>query len=139
MHDLPSDPDLHRPLPRAAHGGARASRREGWFLGLLALGVPLTRMPFHGNFLYHSDSINFALALDRFDLAAHQPHPPGYILFVGLGKIIHHVLPDANLALVATANLFEIAAASFFFLLARTFFPFAIAAAGTVLFASQPF
>lgn len=33
------------------------------------------------------DSINFALGVQRFDVARHQPHPPGYPVFIGLAKI----------------------------------------------------
>ena len=32
------------------------------------------------------DSINFALGVRDFDVAKHQPHPPGYPVFVALGK-----------------------------------------------------
>ena len=32
------------------------------------------------------DSINFALGLRDFDVAKHQPHPPGYPVFVALAK-----------------------------------------------------
>ncbi|HXW01616.1 MAG TPA: hypothetical protein VEC93_24610, partial [Anaerolineae bacterium] len=48
-------------------------------VGLFALGV-LSRLPFTGDILYHWDSINFALSLQHFDVAAGQPHVPGYIL-----------------------------------------------------------
>jgi hypothetical protein len=33
------------------------------------------------------DSVNFALGVRRFDVAQHQPHPPGYPLFIGLAKL----------------------------------------------------
>ena len=33
------------------------------------------------------DSVNFALGVRDFDVARHQPHPPGYPVFVALGKI----------------------------------------------------
>jgi 4-amino-4-deoxy-L-arabinose transferase-like glycosyltransferase len=33
------------------------------------------------------DAFNFALALSRFDVAAHQPHPPGYPVFVFIASI----------------------------------------------------
>lgn len=33
------------------------------------------------------DSVNFALGVRRFDPAAHRPHPPGYPVYVALGKI----------------------------------------------------
>src|SRR6185503_43321 len=32
------------------------------------------------------DSINFALGVADFDVARHQPHPPGYPIFIALGK-----------------------------------------------------
>ena len=31
------------------------------------------------------DSINFALGLRHFDVAQHQPHPPGYPVYIGIG------------------------------------------------------
>ena len=33
------------------------------------------------------DSINFALGLRHFDPALHQPHPPGYPVFIALGRL----------------------------------------------------
>lgn len=33
------------------------------------------------------DSINFALGLHDFDPAQHQPHPPGYPIYIALGRI----------------------------------------------------
>jgi hypothetical protein len=33
------------------------------------------------------DSVNFALGVRHFDVAQHQPHPPGYPLFIGLAKL----------------------------------------------------
>ena len=33
------------------------------------------------------DSVNFALGVRDFDVARHQPHPPGYPVFIGLAKI----------------------------------------------------
>ena len=33
------------------------------------------------------DSINFALGVESFSVAAHRPHPPGYPIFIGLAKL----------------------------------------------------
>ena len=33
------------------------------------------------------DSINFALGLRDFDVAKHQPHPPGYPVYIGMGRL----------------------------------------------------
>ncbi len=42
------------------------------------------------------DSINFALALEEFDVARHQPHPPGYPVFVAAGRVSTAVLHAAG-------------------------------------------
>ena len=62
------------------------------------------------------DSINFALGLHAFDVARHQPHPPGYPLFIAIGRGMRLVAgSDARaLALVGiaagTLGVFAIAA-----------------------------
>lgn len=38
------------------------------------------------------DSINFALGVADFDVSKHQPHPPGYPMFIALGKVSTPVL-----------------------------------------------
>ena len=39
------------------------------------------------------DSVQFALAVGDFDLWKHQPHPPGYPLFIAGAKLFHALLP----------------------------------------------
>ncbi|MCX7856181.1 MAG: DUF2723 domain-containing protein [Anaerolineae bacterium] len=67
--------------------------------GLFLLGV-LTRVPFRSRFLYHWDSVNFALGLEHFDIYQHQPHPPGYFLYVMTGRLVRLLVGDANASLV---------------------------------------
>jgi hypothetical protein len=38
------------------------------------------------------DSINFAMGVRAFDVARHQPHPPGYPIFIAAGKLSTAVL-----------------------------------------------
>jgi hypothetical protein len=38
------------------------------------------------------DSVNFALALDEYDLSKHQPHPPGSPLFIAFGRLSRGVM-----------------------------------------------
>ena len=45
------------------------------------------------------DSVNFAMGVESFDVPAHQPHPPGYPVFILLGKISTGVLRVAAPAL----------------------------------------
>jgi len=68
-------------------------------VGLFLLGM-LTRLPFRSQILYHWDSVNFALGLQHFDVRLHQPHPPGYFLYVMLGRLVNLLVGDANASLV---------------------------------------
>jgi hypothetical protein len=62
--------------------------------------VALSRLAFRTRELYDLDSVNFALGIARFDPQVHQPHPPGYFLYVELGRLLNFFTHDANLALV---------------------------------------
>lgn len=68
-------------------------------VSLLSLGI-LTRLPFGSQILYHWDSVNFALGMEHFDVHLHQPHPPGYLLYVMLGRMVNVFIGDANTSLV---------------------------------------
>lgn len=66
---------------------SRDSRLAAYAWGAAGLAA-LTRLPFVARYLWDHDSVQFALAVERFDLAVHQPHPPGYPLYVGLLKVL---------------------------------------------------
>jgi hypothetical protein len=57
----------------------------------------LAHVPFLAPALEDIDSINFALGLHHYDPALHQPHPPGYPVFIAAGRValaaIHVVAP----------------------------------------------
>jgi hypothetical protein len=86
---------------------------------LLFILTVATRVPFASKLLYHMDSVHFALALERFDVTVHQPHPPGYFLYVMLGRLIHLCIADANLVFVSLSIVFSALAVSVVFLLAQ--------------------
>ncbi len=74
---------MEKPLTSAA-GTARLRSAA------LAAGVAgvLTRIPFAARRMWDHDSIQFALGVEKYDLAAHHPHPPGYPLYIGLLKLL---------------------------------------------------
>jgi len=82
----------------------------------------LTRFLFRSHYLYDIDSVNFALALKRFDTTVHQPHPPGYFLYICLGRLASLIFHDANSALVAISILFSCAAVTMICLLIDCWF-----------------
>src|SRR5438477_7235309 len=89
---------------------------------LLAAAAVFSRFIFRSHYLYDVDSVNFALALDRFDPAAHQPHPPGYFLYVCLGRLMNALFHDANSSYVAISILAGAGAAVLIYLLAERWF-----------------
>jgi hypothetical protein len=74
---------LETPIPPPA-GDARL-RRAALAAGALAI---LTRIPFAAQRMWDHDSVQFALGVESYDLAAHHPHPPGYPLYIGLLKLL---------------------------------------------------
>ena len=40
------------------------------------------------------------MALDKIDIAMHRPHPPGYLGYVFVARMLRLIFPDANTALV---------------------------------------
>ena len=55
-------------------------------LAALAVVFLAAHLPFLPPTLEDIDSINFALGVRDFDVARHQPHPPGYPVFIALAK-----------------------------------------------------
>jgi hypothetical protein len=53
---------------------------------LLAAAWLAAHLPSLAPSLEDIDSINFALGLRHFDVAQHQPHPPGYPVYIALGR-----------------------------------------------------
>jgi hypothetical protein len=66
---------------------------------LLALAFLAAHLPFLPASLEDLDSINFAMGLRHFDVAHHQPHPPGYPVYVAIGKMARAVVPTETTAL----------------------------------------
>lgn len=85
--------------------GGKLGRLDLALAAALALAAGLARLPFRSTMLYAYDSGNFALALSRFDLAASQPQPPGYVLYVGSARALLPLLGEPNLAYVTLSIL----------------------------------
>jgi hypothetical protein len=83
-----------RPQPGPADATGLAHRRWPWAVaGGLGLVFLLAHLPFLPSSLEDIDSFNFALGVIKFNPALHQPHPPGYPIYILLGKIAALFLP----------------------------------------------
>jgi hypothetical protein len=105
---------------------------------LLAAAVAVSRFAFRSHDLYDLDSVNFALAIGRFDPRVHQPHPPGYFLYICLGRLLNYLVHDANLALVLLSIVASIATVILIYLLAMEWFGPRAATFAGLLFLFSP-
>jgi hypothetical protein len=70
-----------------------------FLLGFLSALAAAPRLLFVRDTPINWDAVQFELALFHFDLAAHQPHPPGYILYVLAGRALNLVVGQPGVAL----------------------------------------
>jgi hypothetical protein len=91
-------------LPRldSAAAAAPGLRRLAWAAAAVAL---LVRLPWAAHRLWDHDSVQFALGVEHYDLAAHHPHPPGYPLWIALLKLLAALGIDPLHGMVALAIL----------------------------------
>ena len=130
-------------LAPMAWGARRAAARlapHGDLAVALGLAVVtlLSRWPYRARMLYNWDAVQFALALHEFDIAKHQPHPPGYLLYVALGRLLNASLGDPTLAYVALAMLFSAGTTFVLYWLARRLYDRATALTAASLLAVSP-
>ncbi|MBS1857159.1 MAG: DUF2723 domain-containing protein [Acidobacteria bacterium] len=89
-------------------------------------------------YLYYFDSANFALALENFNPALHQPQPPGYPLFVALTRLIDVVLDDPQQIMLVAGLIGGIAAVLVLLYLGTLMFGRAAGILAAALLASDP-
>ncbi len=104
----------------------------------LSLLTVVSRLPYRARMLYNWDAVQFALALREYDVVKHQPHPPGYILYVALGRLVNAWLGDAAGAYVFLAVVFSGLTTLVVYSLARVAYDRATALAAAALLAVSP-
>lgn len=120
------------PHTAAPHRAARA-----FAIGILAF-IVASRWPLAPPYLYYFDSTNFALSLEQFNPALHQPQPPGYALFVALIRIIHLLVSRPEQVLFVAGLLAACASAILILVLGRELFGRAAGLFAMALLASNP-
>ena len=105
---------------------------------VLAVLTVASRLPYRTRMLYNWDAVQFALALNEYDVVKHQPHPPGYILYVALGRLVNYWLGDPTAAYVLLAVVFSGLTTFVVYYLARAAYDRATALASGTLLAVSP-
>jgi hypothetical protein len=116
----------------------KVTARQKLEISLLVGAVAISRLAFRSRDLYDLDSVNFALGMQRFDTRVHQPHPPGYFLYVCIGRLVNFVVHDANLALVLVSVAAGMATVALIYLLAQEWFGPRAAQFAGILFLISP-
>lgn len=111
---------------------------NAYWLSVVFLVVAITRYIGHSRYLYSTDSALYALAFEKYDISLHQPQPPGYPLYILLGKLFYWIVGDANLALVLISVLFSVLATWAIWRLAKKIYGSQVAWIATFLFISSP-
>jgi len=129
--------------PLAGPGDASMQRwSNSYFLVICSLVLfsfcLATRIPLRPSFLTGWDPVEFALAIHHFDIRQSQPHPPGYIVFVGLAKLLFWFVHDDNLTLTILAALFSALSTVLIFLLAFWMYDRPTALLASALWATCP-
>jgi hypothetical protein len=106
-----------------------------WLFFFLAIA---TRVPFTSKLLLNMDACQFALALDRFDITVHQPHPPGYILYIMLGRLVHLLIADPNTVFVSISVFFSGLTVATVYLLGKEMFEGKVGIVAALLALSSP-
>ena len=99
----PTPDDSDRAAARAWATGVASSldRRAPWLLGTVALAL---RLRYAARYATEWDSVQLMIGLDHFDVRVDEPHPPGYWLAVGAGRLVRALTPlDAHASLVLLA------------------------------------
>jgi Protein of unknown function (DUF2723) len=102
---------LSAPIQQAepSIGAVSAERTEARELRRVALvaaaAAVVTRVPFAARRLWDHDSVQFALGVEKYDLAAHHPHPPGYPLYIAVLKVLARLGVDSLHGMVALSIL----------------------------------
>src|SRR6266581_969584 len=94
--------------------GARLGRRERAVFWFATVAIAVTRLMAIARTPWDWDEFNFMLALQKFDVRVHHPHPPGSPTFVLLAQIAHLLVRDEFRSLqvvstVAAVLLFPVA------------------------------
>lgn len=105
---------------------------------LLFVATIISRLPFTGKMLYHMDSVQYALALDHYDISLHQPHPPGYFVYILLGRLMHRIIDDPNQALIALSIMFTAGTVVVVYLLTKEMFDGRIALLAAMFALTSP-
>lgn len=98
----------------------------------------ISRLIFLSPWLEDWDSVQFSFALHDFDLGKNQPHAPGYILYIILGKILYFFSGSDLGSLNILSAIAGTLACLFIYLIAKSIFTKKVGIISAIIFAIAP-
>lgn len=98
----------------------------------------LIRLLFRSNYLDDWDSVQFALAIKDYSIVVHQPHPPGYPIYIFFGRIIDTFVDNPTKSLIFLSVLFGSLSIIPVYLLTEKFFNKDIATLSSIILSLTP-
>lgn len=118
--------------------GIRKMNKEYFLiLSLFAISF-IIRILFASKFLDDWDSVQFALGIHDFDIAAHQPHPPGYPAYIFIADLFYIFIRNDTLTLTFISALFGALSVVFTYLLGKELFNNKIGTLSAVILSLTP-
>jgi hypothetical protein len=107
-------------------------------IAILFLSSFILRLSFMSNYLDDWDSVQFTLGIADFNIAAHQPHPPGYPVYIVLAKFFNLIFNDEITTLTFMSVLFGSISVVFIYLFAKELFGYKVGLISAILVSSTP-
>ena len=124
--------DLTQPLPAL-------TQRQRFAFWCVAIVCAATRFLAMARSLWDWDEALFCLGMRSFNITVHHPHPPGFPVYIALGRIVRTIIPNDFRALQAVNLIAGMLVFPAIFFLARELrFRFVTAAVAAVLCAFFP-
>jgi len=100
----------------------------------------IMRIPFISSYLFDWDAVQLALGMDNFNIEQHEPHPPGYFLYIYFAKFLNIFLNNPNSAMIAENIIFSAIALIIFYLITKKIFKNKfLAFLSSFIFVTNPF
>lgn len=95
---------------------------ERWLMLALFILTVLSRIPFRSEYLYHTDSVNMAFGILKFNVLQSAPHFPGYIVYIALAQALNFLIDDPQTTMIIISIISSGLAVTMLYFLGRDMF-----------------